>query len=56
MPKMIPAAKPVARTKTVVMGGAGELNELRVQVTQAKSTKRITGAMRLVAAAKVRRA
>ena len=45
-----------SRTGTIVMGGAGELNTFRYQVNQAKNTKRITGAMRLVAAAKVRRA
>ena len=32
------------------------MNEYRGKVGQAKNTKRITGAMRLVAAAKVRRA
>ena len=38
------------------MGGKGELNQFRQQVVQANNSKRITGAMRLVAAAKVRRA
>lgn len=38
------------------MGGKGELTAYRTQVDQAKNSKRITGAMRLVAAAKVRRA
>lgn len=38
------------------MGGTAELNEYRDKVSQAKNTQRITGAMRLVAAAKVRRA
>lgn len=38
------------------MGGAAQVREFRSKVGQAKNTKRITGAMRLVAAAKVRRA
>lgn len=38
------------------MGGAGQINDFRTKVNQAKNTERITGAMRLVAAAKVRRA
>lgn len=38
------------------MGGKGELTQYRTQVAQANNSKRITGAMRLVAAAKVRRA
>lgn len=44
------------RTSVITMGGAGEINDFRAKVGQAKNTERITGAMRLVAAAKVRRA
>lgn len=38
------------------MGGAAELAEFRGKVSQMTQSIRITGAMRLVAAAKVRRA
>ena len=38
------------------MGGAGELKEFRNRATQMDQSIRITGAMKLVAAAKVRRA
>ena len=39
-----------------MMAGQGDINILRNRVKSAKSTEKITGAMRLVAAAKVRRA
>ena len=45
-----------ARRVSEVIMGAGEINDFRQKVGQAKNTERITGAMRLVAAAKVRRA
>lgn len=45
-----------AKRSSVVVMGAGEINDFRSKVSQAKNTERITGAMRLVAAAKVRRA
>ena len=44
------------RRSSLIIMGAGEINEFRNKVDQAKNTERITGAMRLVAAAKVRRA
>ena len=55
MPKKAQAEDTDRRSSLVIMG-AGEINEFRNKVDQAKNTERITGAMRLVAAAKVRRA
>merc|ERR1719191_2328204 len=51
-----PSAHPVeaARTADVTMGAT--IRELRDRVSSVKNTKKITSAMRLVAAAKVRRA
>lgn len=43
-----------SRTNTIVMGGKS--NAIRDRITSVKNTKKITEAMRLVAAAKVRRA
>ena len=50
----VTAAQPVARASDVVMGAT--IRELRDRVGSVKNTKKITSAMKLVAAAKVRRA
>ena len=51
-----PAPAVPARSSVVMMAGQGDINVFRQKVGQAKNSERITGAMRLVAAAKVRRA
>jgi len=50
----IPSSQRVARSKVVTMGG--KENELRTRIASVTNTRKITEAMRLVAAAKVRRA
>lgn len=50
----IPSTQRVARSKVVTMGG--KENELRTRIASVTNTRKITEAMRLVAAAKVRRA
>jgi len=50
----VAAAQPAARASDVVMGAT--IRELRDRVGSVKNTKKITSAMKLVAAAKVRRA
>lgn len=50
----VPRTQRVARGKVVTMGG--KENELRTRIASVTSTRKITEAMRLVAAAKVRRA
>jgi F-type H+-transporting ATPase subunit gamma len=56
-PGQTPSAPNVRkRTSTVLMAGAGELQQYRTRLKQTDQSIRITGAMKLVAAAKVRRA
>ena len=53
---MKPAPAVPVRSSVIMMAGQGDINVFRQKVSQAKNSERITGAMRLVAAAKVRRA
>lgn len=50
------AAPPVSPRRAPLRMGAGQLREIRDRISSVKNTQKITDAMRLVAAAKVRRA